>query len=112
FPLHNSYPTAASRRQSAVAFLRAHAHQVNPITLDIGANDLLNLISSCAFNPTCIVNGFASATATMSANVDHILTALHNAAPGAEMIMMNVPDPFEFAAPASLQLFAAYNRAL
>ena len=112
FALHNEYPLAESQLQAAVAFLQAHPHKVNPITLDIGANDLLQLNGSCGGDPGCIVAGLPATIATMEANVDQILTTLHNAAPGAEVIAMNVPDPFEFTAPASLQVFGAYDHGL
>jgi lysophospholipase L1-like esterase len=111
-PLHNSYPAGDSQLQAAVSFLQAHEHKVNPITLDIGANDLLGLLSRCGTNAACVASGFPGVTSTMSTNLDHILTALQAAAPGAEIIAMNVPDPFEFANPASLQLFGLYNQAL
>jgi lysophospholipase L1-like esterase len=112
FRLHNDYPVSESQLQVAVAFLRAHPHQVNPISLDIGANDLLNLLSSCNASPTCISNRLAGTVATMSAHLDWILSALRGVAPGAELIAINVPDPYQFSAPSSLPVFAAFNRAL
>jgi lysophospholipase L1-like esterase len=112
FPLHVSYPAGATQLQAAVAFLRGHRHEVNPITLDIGGNDLLNLVSGCSYYPACIIDRFPAVAATMAANLDEILTAIHDAAPNAEVIAMNVPDPYEFLAPASLQLFAAFNQPL
>ena len=48
----------------------------------------------------------------MRTHLDWILTALRAVAPGAEMLAINVPDPFQFSAPASLPAFAAFNRAL
>ncbi|TMB90672.1 MAG: SGNH/GDSL hydrolase family protein [Chloroflexi bacterium] len=112
FRLHNDYLVSASQLQVAIAFLQAHPHQVNPITLDIGANDILNLLSNCNANPTCISNHLAGTIATMRAHLDWILSALRSVAPGAEMLAINVPDPFQFSAPASLPAFAAFNRAL
>lgn len=112
YALHNSYPPGDSQLEAAVSFLRAHPHSVNPITLDIGANDILNLISTCSFSLTCIEAGIAGVTATMAANLNEILGTLRTAAPGAEIIVMNVPDPFEFVFPLSLQLFAGYNQVL
>ena len=111
-PLHNSYPPGDSQLEAAVAFLQAHRHHVNPVTLDIGANDILGLIEGCGFAPACIAGGATATTATMASNLDAILTALQAAAPGAEIIAMNVPDVFEFAAPSTLPLFAAYNAVL
>ena len=111
-PLHNAYPAGDSQLQAAVAFLQAHAHHVNPITVDIGANDILNMIEGCSFDATCIGLAAPATTATMASNLDTILTDLQAAAPGAEIIAMNVPDVFEFAAPSTLPLFAGYDAVL
>lgn len=101
--LHNDYPTGDSQLQAAVAFLRAHRGHVNPVTLDIGANDILPCDTSA-----CV----AAATGTMALNLDAILTQLQNAEPSAEIIVMNVPDPYYFISPATVPAFTAFNDVL
>ena len=64
----------------AVSFLHAHAKFVAFVTIDIGANDVLD------FGP---VDGVAAITA----NLPVILAALRDAAPGVRVLGMNYYDP-------------------
>lgn len=85
------------------------------MTVDIGANDLLNVVFGCGFDATCIQSALPGAISTMAANLDTILTALQNAEPSAEVLVMNVPDPFAAYAPlsaSSIQVFGAFDSAL
>ena len=64
----------------AVAFLQAHQGAVVLVTIDIGANDVLNL-------------GPTGGAAAIAANLPVILAALRDAAPGVRVIGMNYYDP-------------------
>lgn len=110
--LHDNYPAGDSQLQAALAFLTAHRGHVNPVTVDIGANDLLNLLSSCSNDATCIQNELPGTISTMVRNVDTILTAIQAAEPSAETLVMNVPDPFALYSPSSIAIFGAFDSAL
>ena len=60
FMLHHPYaggPTS-SQLSDAIAYLDAHPGTVNPITIDIGANDALGLIEgTCKLEAACIAAG-------------------------------------------------------
>lgn len=109
--LHNNYPGSDSQLQAAVAFLTAHRGHVNPVTLDIGPNDLLNLLG-CNNPPACIAAGLTGTISTMAANLDTILTALQKAEPSAEILVMNMPDPYALYSPSSITLIGAFDQAL
>ena len=94
FPLHNGYST--SQLQAALAFLAAHPGQVNPITVDLGANDILHLVASCGGlgNLNCVAAGVPALFKAIGANLGQILPALRQAAPGAQILVMGLYNPF------------------
>jgi len=69
-----------SQLAEAVSFLHAHQNFVAFVTIDIGANDVLNL-------------GPTGGAAAIAANLPVILAALRDAAPGVRVIGMNYYDP-------------------
>jgi lysophospholipase L1-like esterase len=82
---------AGSQLNAAVAFLQTH--DVELITLDIGANDVDGCVtvSSLAIDPTCVEGGIAS----VSSNLPYILTVLRAAAGmNTRIVAMNYYDPF------------------
>lgn len=100
---HDAY--TGPQLDAAVAFLKAHAGRVNPITLDIGSNDVLKdfNISTCATvgNPTAEL-------ATMDANLTNtILPRLLDAMKPAkgtaptDFVLLNYYNPYAHACPNS-----------
>src|SRR5207245_1005403 len=83
FALHSSY--SGSQLDAALGFLHAHPGEVSPITIDLGVNDL-NICS----DPTCVV----AQIHVVAVNMAGILSALRNAAPSAEIIVMQYYNPY------------------
>lgn len=108
---HNAY--SGPQLDAAVSFLRAHPGRVSPITLEVGANDLLPDWN----NATCSVgSSFQSDVTTMDDNitkviVPRILDALKY--PGAQaagdLVMLNYYDPFIRDCPSSLDFVHTFN---
>ena len=97
-PAPGAPPPPYTQLGAAVAFLQANAGKVSPVTLTIGANDLLK-----DFNPsTCTVSStFNADLATLDSNLIHfILRALLGALTvkgrvTGDLVMMNLYDPFQ-----------------
>jgi lysophospholipase L1-like esterase len=90
-PIHVNY--SGAQLDAAVAFLRSHRGQVSPITVSIGANDAIGVISDCNFDPSCIAR--SGLTQHLSDNLDHILGALRSAAPDTEIIVVAAYNVFK-----------------
>lgn len=79
FPIHVNHPNK-TQLQAAVQVLREQGKKVNPVTLDIGANDVLALKNSCTtggvINLLCIQAGAPAVFATVQANLDQTLNTL------------------------------------
>jgi lysophospholipase L1-like esterase len=99
-------PSGFVQLAAAVAFLQARAGKVSPVTLDIGANDVLRDIDPT----TCTVNTvqFNSDLATLDANLTGtILPALRealtvNGRVTGSIVMMNYYDPYQNVCPNSV----------
>ncbi len=97
FPLHHPYSGGPSTSQlaDALSYLGAHPGSVNPITIDIGANDALGLIEgTCKLEPACIAAGAPATFAHIGANLGLILGELRAAAPHAQIIVLGLYNPF------------------
>jgi len=100
--LHHSYGTHTSQLEDALSILKANPN-VSPITLDIGANDLLQYLETkCGFPATfsCTEAQVGALFAKTAGNVAVILSQLKAAAPKAEVIMVGIYDPFPLTLPA------------
>jgi lysophospholipase L1-like esterase len=80
------YDPGASQLDRAVAFLQANRGAVSLLSVDIGANDLLNCTIG---DEPCILAAFAA----VQTNLPHILGALRTAAPGVPIVAMNYYNP-------------------
>ena len=98
---HNAY--TGSQLDAAVAFLKAHAGKVNPVTLDIGSNDVLQdfNISTCS-----TVGDPMGSLATMDANLTgtilpRLLDAMKPAKGTAptDFVLLNYYNPYAHACP-------------
>ncbi|HEY3833328.1 MAG TPA: carboxylesterase family protein [Acidimicrobiia bacterium] len=74
----------------AVAFLKAHGHQVALVTIDVGASDIAACATASGLNATCAANAFNA----ISTNLPQELSALRAAGPGVPIYGMNYYDPF------------------
>jgi lysophospholipase L1-like esterase len=114
FPLHHPYsggPTS-SQLSDALAYLGAHPGTVNPITIDIGANDALGLIEGCKQEPACIAAGAPAVFAHIAGNLTLILGDLRAADPGAQIIVLGLYNPFGETVAGGDQLTAQLNEVM
>jgi lysophospholipase L1-like esterase len=82
-----------SQMKAALSFLKSHSGQVSPVTLDIGANDLLPDVdgSTCAISPN-----WTNDLATFNTNFVNIVNQLSSALNGkGDLIVMNYYDPYQ-----------------
>src|ERR1700680_946593 len=94
--LHHPYPAGGSQLADALAILAAN-HNVSPITLDIGANDLIQFDRTvCGFPATftCTEAQVGAELAHIAGNVAVILGQLHAAAPKAQIVLMGIYNAF------------------
>jgi lysophospholipase L1-like esterase len=108
YPLHDSF--TGSQLGAALAFLHQHRH-VSPITLDLGANDLLGLVAQCGgvAHPDCIAAGAPTVLNRIAANLAQILAALQQAAPRSEIIVLQFYNPFAVIDPSTNAFTQALN---
>jgi lysophospholipase L1-like esterase len=115
FPLHHPYVGGPSSSQlsDALAYIAAHPGTINPITIDIGANDALGLIEkTCNFEPACIATGAPAVFAHIGANLGLILGKLRAAAPRAEIVVLGLYNPFGAKIAGGDELTAALNQVM
>jgi lysophospholipase L1-like esterase len=83
------YPGGGSQLEAAVAFLRAHRHQVRLITIDIGGNDVNGCVSlATGIDQNCFRQGLL----TIALNLFATVAALRHAAPDATIVGMTYYD--------------------
>lgn len=87
------HPYTGSQLSDAIAFLTAHPRQTSPVTIDIGANDLLATERACAGNPVCISQQAPITIGHVAQNLGDILGQIRAAAPTTEIIVMGLYNP-------------------
>src|SRR5262249_20182493 len=93
-PCRNQYLAGygvENQLEAAVQFMQTH--EVELVTLDIGANDVDHCVdlTTLSIEAACLANGLAA----IGPNLFQILTALRNAAgPDTRIVGMNYYDPF------------------
>ncbi len=110
YVLHNYY--WEPQLTAALAFLHAHPGQVSPVTLDMGANDVLPDINIT----TCTVSArWSSDLATLQHNLNTIILpqlkaamTIHGQWTG-DLVMMNYYDPFIKACPQDVSYVSQLN---
>jgi hypothetical protein len=86
---------------------------VNPITLNIGGNDLGNLFfETCNQDLSCAQRQVDAVIGKAATNLNQILTAIQAAAPGSEIILLSQYDPYVVAIPESVPAFQSLNSGL
>jgi lysophospholipase L1-like esterase len=114
--LHHSYTPYTSQLADALAILKENPN-VSPITLDIGANDVLQFLGSkCGFPATftCSPTEIEAEFGHIAANVYSILAQLRAAAPKAQIVLIGLYNPYPtvLPAPGGDKTTAALNTAL
>jgi lysophospholipase L1-like esterase len=114
FPLHTDY--SGSQIDAALAVLRANRGQVSPVTIDIGANDVLVLVHRCT-GPTgidlrCVAAGIPATFSNIRENLSTILARLRHAAPYTEIIVLGLYNPMAADVPGSDAVAAQLNSIL
>jgi lysophospholipase L1-like esterase len=97
YPLHHPYVGGplSSQLSDALAVLSAHPGAVNPITIDIGANDALGVVESvCKLQAACIEQHAPALFEEVGKNLALILGQLRGAAPHAQIIVLGLYNPF------------------
>jgi lysophospholipase L1-like esterase len=96
------HPYAGSQLSDAMAFLTAHPRQTSPVTIDIGANDLLATERACAIanggigtpgDLQCLNQQLPITIENVATNLSNILNQIREAAPTTEIIVMGLYDP-------------------
>lgn len=80
---------------AAVTFLKQHPGQVSPVSIDIGANDLLPQVNpvTCAIIST---TQFIKAFLTLDTNLNTIFSTLHTTLNGTgDLLVLNYYDPLQ-----------------
>jgi lysophospholipase L1-like esterase len=79
FAIHANHPNQ-TQLQAAVSVLQEQGKKVNPITIDIGANDVLALKNSCTtagvISLTCVQSGAPAVFGAIQANLSSTLDTL------------------------------------
>ena len=110
--LHHFY--AGTQLADALAFLAAHPH-TNPITIDLGANDVLIFLEGCGFGavPNCITpQSIGALFAHIGANMATIAGALRAAAPDAEIVVLGLYNAYPTLLPGGDQTTRQLNAVL
>lgn len=101
----------ASQLDAALAYLGSHS-DTSLVTLDIGSNDLLAVVDPCltTSNPmACMQQGLPGALASIAHNIGVILSAVHQAAPHAQLVVFNLYNPLALSLPSSDALIGQAN---
>jgi len=94
--LHHPYAAGGSQLNDALTVLKSNPN-VSPITLDIGANDVLQFLEhTCGFPSTytCTEPQVAAEYEHIAANVLYILTQLRATAPKAQIVVIGNYNPY------------------
>jgi lysophospholipase L1-like esterase len=106
FPPHYKY--SGPQLAAALAFLQQHPGQVSPVTIDIGANDLLNVIDPS----TCTFSALTTTVQLALNNLQSILSQLQAALHGSgDLITMTYYFPYQNTCP-NLVPYAEYFNSL
>jgi len=107
------YPYIGAQLTAAVAYLKFYAGQVSPVTLDIGANDVLPDIDTS----TCKVNGthFQTDLKNLDTNLTQTILPQLKAAlivnkhVTGDIVMMNYYDPYQNICPKTVSYVQTLN---
>lgn len=111
----HKYFYLGAQLSAAVKFLHNHAGQVSPVTLDIGANDVMGDVntSKCTLN-----SNFASDLAHLDSNLTGTILPQLKAAltvkgkVTGDLVVMNYYDPYQNICPNSISIIETFNQHL
>lgn len=114
--LHHPYAGGGSQLADALSILKSNPN-VSPITLDIGANDILQFLEhTCGFPATytCTEAQVGGEYLHIAGNVYSILSQLRAAAPNAQIVVIGNYNPYPtiLPAPGGDKSLALFNEAL
>ncbi len=96
FSIHVNHP-GLTQIQEAVAVLNANGGKVVPVTIDIGANDVLALVHSCTTNSvislSCVQTGAGATFATIQQNLDRTLSRIRGVAGYTQIMVVGLYNP-------------------
>lgn len=107
FAIVRKYIYFTSQLQAALSFIKNHPGQVSPVTLDMGANDLLPDINTS----NCTVSSsWSNDLATVQKNLGTILSQIKSALNGTgDLLLMNYYDPYQNQCPNSVPYVQQLN---
>ena len=108
-PLHQSYPGSTPQLRAAVDYLQAHPGEVLLITLTIGANDLLNVISGCNRDATCVQAALPALMDNAGSALETEIVILKTVSPQSLVLYTNVPNPYLYSNPDLDPSFVSFN---
>lgn len=98
---------------AAVAFLKAHPGEVSPVTLEIGANDMLPDLneSSCIASPLAAIDLQTMDNNLTTVILPRLLVALQTASghQAGDLVMLNYYNPFAQVCPTSQAFIHTFN---
>ncbi len=115
YPLLRKYVYTGPQLPAILKYLHKYAGQVSPVTLDIGANDVIKDINAS----TCLVNAnWETDLATMDTNLTQVILPQLIAALTvndqltSDVLLMDYYDPFQNSCPASVPYVQELNQHL
>jgi lysophospholipase L1-like esterase len=94
--IHVNHP-GLTQIQAAVAVLNAHAGKVVPVTIDIGANDVLALVNHCTtggvISLSCVQSGAGATFATIEENLGTALSQIRAVAGYTQIMVVGLYNP-------------------
>lgn len=103
FPLHNPL-TKPTQLATAEDYLANNPGRTHGIIIDVGSNDLLQLVFACGSDDLatfvhCMDDNLPAVVGTIKANLDTIVTRLHAKAPQAEIYVYNIYNIYQLIDP-------------
>ena len=114
--LVRKYPYHGTQLNAALSYLALHRGQVSPVTLDIGANDVLPDISAITCMPN--ISKFYADLAILDTNLSQVIlprlysALLVNGNVTGDLALMNYYDPYQNMCPATLPYLQELNQHL
>jgi lysophospholipase L1-like esterase len=116
YSLLHKYFYQGAQLKAALSYLAAHQGQVSPVTLDIGANDILSDLNASTCMPD--VGKFTADLAALDANLKQVIlprlsgALTVNGVVTGDLVVMNYYDPYQNLCPNTLPYLEELNQHL